>query len=969
MSVMPVPAVSGRLVARRVEWGALWSALERASANESAGVVVAGEAGVGKSRLVEELARAAGDEGFRALVGRCVDLSEGELPYAPFAGALRELIALEGQNTVLEPDRAVLGRLVPGLLGHEQDADTAEGTFAKARLFEVVLRTLGRLGERAPVLLVIEDLHWADGSTRDLLRFLVRSAARERLAFVLTCRTDGLARDHPVRPYLVELGRDPRVTRVALAPFTRAEFVDYVAMLGASGLSAADLDRLYARSEGNAFYTEELLAADDAGAGALPASLNDLMLLRLDRLSGPAREAVRAASAVGRRFDQALVARAAGVTEEGLREAVAAQVLVPDGHAFAFRHALLREAAYRELLPGERTALHAALARELAADPRLTGVGTTPRAELAHHWQAAGRHDAALAASVQAGEEAARLHAYPEALRHYQRALELAAGHDAEVDRVRVTDAAAHAANATGEHALAIALAQRAIELAGDADPLRAGVLHARLARFLHEAGRGGEARQRSARAIEVTPREPSRERALVLEAHARLLLLAGQVGEARPVVDEAIAVARRLGARSIEAAALSTRVIALQGDVDAALAAGTDALDAARAAGDPETLLRAHANASEALDQAGDVQAAIDLARAGVEVARQLGAERGLGTTLRAYVAHRLVKLGRLGEAETEIGEALLMSPSGVTAASLHQTAAVIAAHRGDGDAARRAVDRSAPHAAEPGAGMWNVRGAVALAELALWDGEAERAAAIVTGAFAALGSAEYLHYSGPLYALGAWAQVDHALRARALRDADEEAEATAAAQRLRQRLDAAAPPEPAAHRAQVDAELSRLEPSPSAEPWAEAGRLWERLGFRFPMAVCAWREAEALFAAGDDRARAAERLLAARSDAAALGARPLLAYIDGLARRARVPLEPGDTPATAAERMGLTARERDVLELIALGRTNREIGADLFISEKTVSVHVSRILSKLGVSNRAQAASVAQRLGLSRE
>ena len=304
-----------------------------------------------------------------------------------------------------------------------------------------------------------------------------------------------------------------------------------------------------------------------------------------------------------------------------------------------------------------------------------------------------------------------------------------------------ITDAAAGAANATGEHALAIALSRRAIELVdARAEPLRAGLLHARLARFLHQAGRGDEARRLSAHAVELTPREPTRERALVLEAHARLLLLAGRVGAARPAVEEAIAIARALGARDVEASALSTRVITLHGSADAAAAAGREALQAARAAGDPQTLLRAHVNAAEALDQAGQVPDAIDLAQAGVEEARRVGADRGLGTGLRSYVAHRLVKLGRLDEAATVVEDALRWSPSGVDAASLHQTAAVIAAHRGDADAAAAAVARSKPHAVEAGAGMWNVRGAVALAEVALWARDADRACAIVDDAFAAL-------------------------------------------------------------------------------------------------------------------------------------------------------------------------------------------------------------------------------------
>jgi predicted ATPase len=266
--------------------------------------------------------------------------------------------------------------------------------------------------------------------------------------------------------------------------------------------------------------------------------------VRLERLPGAARQVVRVAAAAGRRVDQELVAGAAELGErdlaDALRAAVTEEVLVPSagGDAFAFRHALLREAAYAEVLPGERARLHAALARRLESRPELAGAGTTVAAELAHHWEAAGRREAALAARVRAGREAERVYAYPEALHHYQRALALAAQEGDDVDRVRITDAAAGAAGATGQHALAIALGRRAIELAdASADPLRAGLLHARLARFLYDAGRGAEARRHSGRALELIPREPTRARAQVLEAHARLLLLAGRIDAARPAV------------------------------------------------------------------------------------------------------------------------------------------------------------------------------------------------------------------------------------------------------------------------------------------------------------------------------------------------------------------------------------------------------------------------------------------------
>ena len=250
----------------------LWAAVERAAGGSSAAVLIGGEAGVGKSRLLLEFAEAARAEELLVLLGRCVDVGDGELPYAPVAGALRSLaaqLAPAELQAALGPARAELARLVPGLGGDEADpaAPASAGPLGQARLFELLLGTLGRLAARRPVLLLIEDLHWADGSTRDLVRFLVRSGASERFVLVATYRTDDLHQAHPLRPYLVELRRDPQVSGVDLRPFTRAEFADQVAAIAGSLPEAAALDRLYARSEGNAFFTEELLAARPGRAG------------------------------------------------------------------------------------------------------------------------------------------------------------------------------------------------------------------------------------------------------------------------------------------------------------------------------------------------------------------------------------------------------------------------------------------------------------------------------------------------------------------------------------------------------------------------------------------------------------------------------------------------------------------------------------------------------------------------------
>ena len=962
---------------RERELEALRAAVAAASAGEASSVLVAGEAGVGKSRLVQELAVEAGAGGVVVLFGHCMEVGDAELPFAPIVGALRSLAAqldAEALDEVLGPARGELARLVPDL-GAAQAASPEAAGFGQARLFELLLGTLGRLGRVAPVVLVVEDLQWADRSTRDLLRFLVRNATTERLALVATYRSDDLHRAHPLRAVLAELEREGRVRRVALEPFTRDEFLDHVAAIVDELPDAAALDRLYERSEGNAFFTEELLASSD-DAGALPASLRDALLVRLERLTEPAQQVVRVAAAAGRRVDHRLLAAVAGLEDAelaaALRETVAALVLVPTRErAYEFRHELLREAAYADLLPGEREALHVALARELEARPDLAGA--TPAAELAFHWHAAYELELALPASVRAGEEAERVYAYAEAQRHFERALEVwgRAPHAQEtLDWAEIIQRAADAANWAGEHSRAMGLARRALDAAED--PVRVAGLHTRLARYLWAAGRGEEAWRTALRAVELMPAEPTAERAVALEAHARLVMLSGRRMESVTPVDEAVAIARAVGAREVEAAALATRAIVLLFECrwEETVATCREAIDIALEIGAVEQAVRAYVNGSEALDQAGRVEEAIALAREGVEATASLGVARTWGAYLEGEIALRLIKLGQLEEAAERTQAALRGSPSGLAAASLHQALGAIAARRGDEPAMQAALRVAGGHALDAGGGQWSAPTAAAAAELALWNGQPEVAHRIVAEALDVVENTEWVFYSAPVYALAAWALAERARQARPSRS-----EARAELLALRERFDAqlaqapSSSPEVAAFRLQMEAELRRIEGAEADEAFEEARGRWAALGFPFHAALCTWRRAEALLAAGGDRTVARELLLEAHRTAVELGARPLAREIEALARRSRLALDAKEVDGaadSAIERAGITPRELEVLALVAEGRTNREIGAALFISEKTASVHVSNILSKLGAANRGQAAAIAHQLGV---
>src|SRR6266508_1864620 len=369
---------SPTLVGRVDELRILKAARSRAANGEPAVVLLGGEAGVGKTRLVTELAARCGADGTRVLSGGCVPVSAGGLPFTPIMEVLRVLLAELGPGGVRElagPSWPELAWLLPAL-GKPQTAGPPSQA-AQARLFEVLLGLLGRLGEQAPLVLVLEDLHWADRSTRDLLAFLVRNLRREQVLLVASYRSDEPGQGR-LGPYLAELDRGGPVQRLELQRFDRAETIaQLTAILGA--VPSNDLvDAVFARSEGNPFFTEELLAAVRAGSGELPATVRDLLRGRVEALPAPAAH-------------QLLVSR-------------------PGEDGYEVRHALLREVIEADLLPGERARLHAGYAHALTGRPELAA-GDSPAvaaAELAAHWDAAGEPARALPARVQAGLTAER---------------------------------------------------------------------------------------------------------------------------------------------------------------------------------------------------------------------------------------------------------------------------------------------------------------------------------------------------------------------------------------------------------------------------------------------------------------------------------------------------------------------------------------------------------------------------------
>ncbi|MEV7451666.1 ATP-binding protein, partial [Streptomyces nigra] len=341
---MPQPSFSTPLIGRNPELARLSGVLERARAGDARAVLVAGDAGVGKTRVLGEAAGLAAAAGTTVLTGHCVDLGDVGLPYLPFTEIVGTLAADERFADVLAA-HPVVGRLLGGGTDAVQD---------RLRLFEGVAGLLTDLAERAPVLLVVEDLHWADQSSRDLLRFLLSrgtlqraagGAPGRRLAVLASYRADDLHRRHPLRPLLAELVRLPAVERLEVRPLADVEVTELVRAVQDRPLPDSTVRRIVERAEGNAFYAEELVAATDGGGDGVPSALADVLLIRFEQLSDTAQQVLRTAAVAGRRVEHDLLRGAVGLPEDeleaALREAVGRQLLLPgDGDTYAFRHAL-----------------------------------------------------------------------------------------------------------------------------------------------------------------------------------------------------------------------------------------------------------------------------------------------------------------------------------------------------------------------------------------------------------------------------------------------------------------------------------------------------------------------------------------------------------------------------------------------------------------------------------------------------
>jgi predicted ATPase/DNA-binding NarL/FixJ family response regulator len=993
-----------RLVGRDAELSQLLALLDTAAAGQPVVTLVSGDAGVGKTRLVTELAARARDRGFTVLSGRCAELGDA-VPYLPLADALRDATNRPSPGGALLDAlaaRPVLSRLLPD----RDDSQPAGGDLpglVQQQLFGAVLGLLTELAGAAPVLLVLEDLHWADQSTRHLVTFLSRMLHSERLALVATYRSDDLHRRHPLRPLIAELQRLPGVSLIELGPLSSSAMATLLSGLSARPLGAPAIDQMITRAEGNAYYAEELLAAASDGSH-LPTALNDLLLARVERLSTEAQLVLRTAAVTGRRVDDELVRLASGldgpVYDAAVREAVANQLLVPDGeHGYSFRHALLREAVYADLLPGERTRLHSRLAELLADDQRLTEVPGTA-AELAHHALASHDIPTAFIASIRAGREAEKLAAPAEAHRHYDLALSLwERVSDPEqlgdIGRGKLAYRSAISAADGGDLARAAAQLRRTLGyVSGSGDQILLSRISERLSYFLNDLDEDDAAVEVAQAAVDALPADPPTwEYARALATHARALLALESTEPARVRAEEAREAARAAAAPWVEADALVTLGLISErsGKIEAAAEQLTAAHEQAVEAKVLGVQLRATFQLARLQLEQGDLAAAARRAHEGTATAQGAGlglAQYGIDLQYVHYLAH--FADGRWDHAQ-EIADGFPVRIANPAEARLSAMALFILVARGLPMVQER-WRWLEPMFRRDSFVEYIARGL--LAEQALWRGDTATAVEEVQATVAvmkAFGDGEVGPEAIRVAAVGISALADQAAAAaRAGGDAVTVARAVAQATELveiarkgaayRQSQGFALGVDGRGWLARAEAECGRVNGANDPAAWRAVVDAFAP-GFVYETARSRWRLAEALAEAGD-RATAREEFLLAAAAAKDLKAAPLLAALADLGRRARIAGHTGNGHGQAGADAvnggsqagashggplsGLTERELEVLKLLAAGHSNREIGTELFISPKTASVHVSNILAKLKAGSRTEAAAIAYRGGL---
>ncbi|MEV6560574.1 AAA family ATPase [Nocardia sp. NPDC051756] len=923
--------VRGAFVGRAAELSALREAYQDPEVHT---VLIAGEAGLGKSRLVAEFrTRLSADT--VVLAGRCPEFASDGVPFAPFVAVMRALLRQLGVAelvTLLPVSRPALSRWLPELAAQ---AGSAAAESDRIRLFGEILTVLEQLAVRQPVVVVLEDLHWADDSSRELLTFLLANSAQRDLLLVGTYRPADSA---AMRRLVAGLRRDPGVRVVAPAPLTRHEVGRQLAALFGREPEPGTISRIFERSNGIPLFVEALSSAPDS-----PDELSELLIEQHAGLPPETQTLLRLTAVVGSPVPHALLESATDLGPDALhralRQLIDQQVLTAHDTGYEFRHILIRDAVYDHMLPIERKHLHAKLSRALAANREPSSAG-----QLAYHAHAAGELPLALEASWTAAENAESAGAHAERLRHLDRVLELwdqaPAARQVATERLEVLERIVDACYQAGLVERGVEAADEALLLVDTAGaPQRAARLFHHRAGLKNHSSRGSDDDLR--RALELLPAHPPTElRGQVLAELAVAQAFRSDTAAAESNALAAVEVAEQLDAQALAARAYAYLGLATAARFDTAVAHFGRARAAATAAADPQALLSVALWESAVLVTAGAHTAAIATIQQGLRAAHETFRFAEAGPILLVKWAQALTALGRWPEALDRIDESLTEQLPPLSRAALLLAHARIAVAQGDSIAAGTSAETAAGLLSDgPWARQYQLQLRTVRCTIALALGQMQRAAQICTDALSADDLAAYHHEVWPLL-------VHSAGIAELPTDLDGIAES----------LPITGPVD-AAHRAVFVATRGS---TPTA--WHEAVSAWRALNQPYELAAALLGCAEAELAVGN-RAAAQTALREVADLAADLGATPLTTTAHRTAERAglaltdRAPERTGTRPTT----FGLTPRELDVLRLVAKGLSNRQIAAELFISGNTAGVHVSRILTKLGVASRTEAAAAA--------
>jgi DNA-binding CsgD family transcriptional regulator len=964
-----------RLVGRDRELELLTGAFRTASTGRPGIVIVSGEAGIGKTRLVEELMEHAATARGLVASGSCSPVSGARLPYGPVVELVASLLRQLPDLPALMPEEAWLA--VAPLTGVRVHAwELPDLRLASTRLFVGFVEMLAAASARRSALLVVEDVHWADQGSVDLLTFAARRLGRERILLVVTNRPAGAQRPVPIRSALGELRRLPGTVDVSVEPLSPSSTRELVAEL-TGGPARSQLEQIAQRSGGIPFFALHL-ATYDAGQAISP-HLRDVLLSSLEDLSRGEKALLVLLAVIGDTHEAELLAKASAAAPDEFNERARALVdrglLVARGASIGFRHALLREVVVQDTLPSERVFAH-----EQAADALLrSAAARQPRraAQLAHHLLECGRHAEAIGYAIRGARHAGGVWAFADAWRLFRAVLRLwplvdepeaATG----VSYPQLLREAAMACRWSGALDDALALLREATELPDVPPATRAETEHA-YGQVLWAAGDMGASLAAYRRAEALLPSTVhARLRSAVLAALAHGLMVTGQSQEAEKTARAAVDLATSVGAdrERLHAAITAAAVRAQLGDVDAAVLALRDCLPQAHRLDDIELVVRCYGNLTFALGIACRYEELAAAAAEGLRACRRYGPVVSLASTLMNNQVNALVTLGRWDEAVEVAGVALDGATASSVGSHLRIAMAEVAVARGDAQEA----DRLLAQAHEFGADDPYLTSALSVvrAERALWERRPRVAESAIAAALPTLQAQDDALPLIEACWLGLRAAADVAEGQVPRRRAGQPAPASLELLDLaRGAIGRTALPVASVILSQSQAEAHRISGTDVPAQWAAAAAANAELERPYFRAYCLYR-----LGAAELRRQARSAAQTALKEglrlAETLGAGPLAAEIRTLASVAGIGLDSAvaaaPSPAGSATKApyGLTPREREILELLTTGATNRLIGRALFISERTASVHVSNILAKLGAANRTEAARIALRMNL---